>query len=182
MRVFDHARQQVGLWYSRIHFRGSRDRVLSFTDVFARARCALVLFPEAPIDGESSAAVLKYLARRYAAGGMVVVIRHDLKAAVSSVPWVKMVTYDKEDVSKWFTPRKELIRRMKGITYDVAFDLNVNLALTSAFLCKASNAPLRISFAKDNGDRFYNFQVQTKGTTNNPASYRNFLRCLDMFS
>ncbi len=180
--MLDGSRRRIGLWYSRIHFRGNRDRVLSFTEAFIRARRALVLFPETPIDSDSSSAVLKYIARRYAAGGVVVVIRHDLKAAVSPVPWVKMVTYDRDDISTWHTPRKALVQRMKGTTYDVAFDLNVGLSLPSAFLCKASNAPLRVSFLKDQGDRFYNFQVQTKGTTNNPASYRNFLRCLDMFS
>ncbi len=180
--MLDRARRRVGLSYSRFHFRGSRDRILSFTEAFTRARRALVLFPESPIDTDSSTAVLKYIARRYAAGGVVVIIRHDLKSAVSPVPWVKMVTYDKQDVSAWFTPRKTLIQRMKGTTYDVAFDLNVDFALTSAFLCKASNAPLRVSFRKDEGDRFYNFQIQTKGISNNPTSYRNFLRCLDMFS
>jgi ADP-heptose:LPS heptosyltransferase len=84
-------------------------------------------------------------------------------------------------VNKWFVPRRELLQRMESNNFDVALDLNFHLSLPCAFLCKASNAPLRISFAKRNGDQFYNFQVKTKGNTANKYSYRSLLKCLDMF-
>jgi ADP-heptose:LPS heptosyltransferase len=70
---------------------------------------------------------------------------------------------------------------MKSSTFDIALDLNVNLALASAFICRESNAPLRVGFAKPNGDHFYNFVVQTRMTTNTPVAYKNLLKCLDMF-
>jgi len=37
---------------------------------------------------------------------------------------------------------------------------------------QASNAPLRVSFAKKDGDQFYNFQVQTKDISGNHYTYK----------
>jgi ADP-heptose:LPS heptosyltransferase len=112
---------------------------------------------------------------------MTVVIRDDQLFAMASAPPLKTLTYSVHDINKWFVPRRELLQRMQSNSFDVALDLNLNFSLTSAFLCKASNAPLRISFAKKNGDQFYNFQVKTKGNNGNKYSYRSFLKCLDMF-
>jgi ADP-heptose:LPS heptosyltransferase len=110
----------------------------------------------------------------------MVVIRNDQLFALAYAPQLKTITYSVRDINKWFVPRRELLQRMESNNFDVAMDLNLNFSLTSAFLCKASNAPLRISFVKKNSDQFYNFQVKTKGN-NNKYSYRSLLKCLDMF-
>jgi len=100
---------------------------------------------------------------------------------VSTVPRLKTVTYDPTDVTRWYTPRSGLVRRMNVSTFDLALDLNTQLMLVSAFLCKASSAPLRISFAKEQGDRFYNVQFQSRGSSSTPARYQGLMRCLEMF-
>ena len=180
--MFNGLRRRVGLWYSRVHFRKDRDRVLSFPETFARSRRALVVFPEAPADVDAAAAVVRHLATYYGEGAIVVVVRQDLRAALATVPAVRLLSYDpKVDVNSWFIPRKEFLRRTRTTSYDVAFDLNVPLDLTGAFLCKASSAPLRVSFAKEQGDRFYNLQVHPRSMPAGPTAYRGFLRCLEMF-
>ena len=112
---------------------------------------------------------------------MMVIIRDDQLFAMAYAPALKTLTYSERDINRWFVPRHELLRRMESNKFDVAVDLNVTFSLTSAFLCKASNAPLRISFVKKNGDHFYNFQIKTKPNNANKYSYRSLLKCLDMF-
>jgi ADP-heptose:LPS heptosyltransferase len=180
--VLEGLRQHIGLLYARFHFRKSSDRVLDFNEAFSRARRALVMFPEAPAETDASTAIVKFLAGQYGNDGLVVVVRKDLRPALATVPFVTVLTYDpKHDVNAWFIPRKGFVRRTVKSSFDVAFDLNVQLSLTSAFLCRGSNAPLRMSFLKEQGDRFYNVQVQTRDTIPGPAPYRGFLRCLEMF-
>jgi hypothetical protein len=174
-------RLKVGLLYTRLHFRHKHDRVMNFTDALTRSRRALVIFPESSLDGESVSTFLRYLLRKFSSEGMIVMIRDDQLYAMASAPPLKTLTYSARDINKWFVPRRELVQRMESNTFDVALDLNTNLSLTCAYLCKASNAPLRISFVKKDGDQFYNFQVKTKGNTNNKYSYRSLLKCLDMF-
>ncbi|MGB2870102.1 MAG: hypothetical protein WBD36_16765 [Bacteroidota bacterium] len=179
--MLDRTRLKIGLWYSRFYFRKNRDEAIRFTEAVSRARRALVLFPESALDWESTQTVLKYLSRRFASGSMLLLVRDDLKANVGGAQAVKTVTYTLQDVNTWFVPRGQLLRKMKTSTFDIAVDLNFGLALPSAFLCRQSNAPLRVSFAKEQGDQFYNFQIQTRATSSNPTAYRSLLRCLDMF-
>jgi len=112
---------------------------------------------------------------------MMVLLRDDQLHAIDSAPPVKTMVYSSDDINPWFVPRRDLLRKMETNSFDVALDLNVRLSLPSAFLCKASNAPLRVSFAKHGGDQFYNFQVRAKGASVNSQSYRSLLKCLDMF-
>ena len=175
-------RQRVGLLSARFQFRNSRDRILSFPEAFAKSRRALVMFPESPSQTEASTAVVKFLAEQYGNDGVVVVARKDLRPALASVPFVTVLTYDpKRDLNAWFLPRKAFVRRTVGNPFDLAVDLNVGLTVTSAFLCRRSDAPIRLSFVKEHGDRFYNIQVQSQGTVPGAWPYRGMVRCLEMF-
>ncbi|MGD0589353.1 MAG: hypothetical protein ABSA44_00970 [Bacteroidota bacterium] len=174
-------RRRVGLSYSRLHFRNNRDRMMNFTDALTRSRRALVIFPESSLDGESVLTLFRYLLRRFSSEGIMVLIRDDQLFSIASTPPLKTLTYSANDINTWFVPRRKLLQRITTNTFDVALDLNIGLSLPSAFLCKASNAPLRVSFAKHGGDQFYNFQFQSKGAVGNTHSYRSFLKCLDMF-
>jgi hypothetical protein len=179
--MFDSFRRRVGLSYSQQHFRNTRDRIMNFTDALSRSHRALVIFPELSPDRESIATLFRYLLKKFPSEKMTVLIRDDQLFAMASAPPLKTLTYSQRDINTWFVPRRELVKKMELNTYDVALDLNVGLSLPSAFLCKASNAPLRVSFAKKSGDHFYNFQVQTKNETGNSITYTNLLKCLDMF-
>jgi hypothetical protein len=180
MAMLEGIRLKGGLFYSRLHFRHNHDRIMNFTDALRRSRRALVIFPESSVDGESASTFLQYLIRKFSSERMMVIIRDDQLFTMASAPPLKTLTYSERDINKWFVPRRELLQRMESNNFDVAVDLNLNFSLTSAFLCKASNAPLRIGFAKKNSDQFYNFQFKTKGN-NNKYSYRSLLKCLDMF-
>ena len=179
--MFERVRFRIGLTFARLHFRKKGDRAMVFTDVLTRAHRTLVIFPEREIAAEAASTIIRYLLRRFSAEGVCVVIRNDLVFTLASAPPIKTVTYTAQDVSRWLIPRHTLLSRLTPGAFDAALDLNTTLALSSAYLCRASNAPLRISFAKPEGDTFYNFQVQSKESGAALSTYRNFLKCLDMF-
>ncbi len=173
-------RLRAGLAYSRFHFRKERDGATRFSSALSRSRRALVILPERPIDPSMLTQILGYLGNRFPSGSTVFIVREDLKSTLPASIADQVQTYSAEDLTSLFTPRSALLRKFKSSTFDVAFDLNREFSLTSAFLCKASSAPLRVSFAKENADTFYNLQVQTHGTGTTSA-YSNLLKCLDMF-
>jgi ADP-heptose:LPS heptosyltransferase len=179
--MFEGIRRRVGIKCSRRHFRHTRERVINFTDALSRSHRALVIFPDSLIDRESAHTIMQHLLRKFNSEKITVLIRDDQLFAMASTPPIKTLTYSHEDVNTWFLPRRRLLEKMETSTFDVALDLNVELSLPSAFLCRASDAPLRISFAKEEGDQFYNFQVNAKSPADNFNVYRGFLNCLDMF-
>ncbi len=179
--MFDGLRFSVGIRYARFHFRKRRDAVVRFTEVVERSQRALVVLPETAADSESMASVVKYLHRRLGSGSVTVVGREEYTRSLPSSISGNTISFTQEEVNGWFIPRSGLLRKMKSSTFDMALDLNVNLALPSAFICRESGAPLRVGFAKPEGDQFYNFVVQTRMTANTPVAYKHLLRCLDMF-
>ena len=180
--MFNGARLKVGLTYARFHFRKSKDPVLRFTEAISRARRVLVVLPNATRDITSVQWIVRNLADRFSSGSLTIV------ASPDQMQWIKndggryhILSYQQKDISTWYVPRQELLGRVKRSTFDVAFDLNVAFVLSSAFLCRESKAPLRVSFSKTHADEFYNFQVNTTATNSLAVAFRNLVRCMEMF-
>lgn len=178
--MLEEFRRRIGLSYTRFHFRANVDSPIRFSDVVTRSRRALILFPEQPLDAGTAEMILRYLTRRFANGSTTVIVREDLRSALPALSAARVITYSPKELTSWFTPRSELIRRVKTSTFDVAFDLNVEFVLPSAFLCKASGAPVRVSFDKLNADDFFNLQVRTRVVNSPSNAYQSLMRCLDM--
>jgi ADP-heptose:LPS heptosyltransferase len=174
-------RLAVGLLLARFHFRKQDEKVIRFTDSISRSRRALVILPETPADVSAVQWALRYLGDRFSGGKVVVVARSELAPWLQNDRRYDVITYQKDDISFWYVPRRELRRKLKKGTFDVALDLNLSFVLPSAYLCRESQAPLRVGFSKTHADRFYNFQIQTRATTSLNLAYRSFVRCLDMF-
>jgi hypothetical protein len=174
-------RLKVGLLYTRFHFRKLKDPALRFTEAVSHAHRALVLLPESTRDIASVQWIVRNLSERFSSGSLTIV------ATKEQVQWMKgdnrfqILTYTRNDISTWYVPRQELLGKMKRSTFDIAFDLNTTFALPSAFLCRESKAPVRVSFFKNYADDFYNFQINTKSVSSLAVAYRNLVRCLEMF-
>lgn len=174
-------RKNVGLWYARLHFGRRNDQIMQFTKALSRARRALVCIPESATDQHIIDEVFEFLTRKFSLDNVLIVSSEQCSETLPKQHGFTLLTYSEQDVNKWFLPRSELLRKVKKGTFDVALDLNRDFALTSAFLCRESQAPLRVSFTKMHADHFYNFQVQTREQTTTALAYKNFLDCLRMF-
>lgn len=179
--MLDGARLRIGLWYSRFLFRKFEDIQFDFTDAVRRAKRALVILPGTAKDPASVQWVVRYLVDRFAAGSLIIVARQDLASWLTPDTRYEILSYGRDDIGRWFTPGSGLLRKLKKSTFDVAVDLNPDFDLFSAFVCRASLAPLRVGFAKDNADVFYNFQIQVGKSSGIAGAYRSFLRCMEMF-
>ena len=139
--MFDNIRKRIGMSYTRFHFRRKREAPMQFTDILSRSRRALVIFPETVLDSESSQTLPRYFLRKFAPGSVLFVIRQDLLSSIAAGPTAKIATYSESDVNTWFIPRDTLLRKVKTSTFDVVVDLNLELALPSAFVCRETDAP-----------------------------------------
>jgi hypothetical protein len=179
--MLNSVRLRIGLWYARFHFRKSTDALFQFTDSVRRSKRALVVLPNSAKDPSSLQWVIRYLVDRFAEGSLVIVARHDLSSWLRSDKRYDILAYGDGDVGRWFTPEGGLLRKLKKSTFDIAVDLNPDFDLFSAFICRESLAPVRVGFAKVNGDMFYNFQIQVGKDAGTAGAYRSFLRCMEMF-
>lgn len=179
--MFEGLRVKAGVWYARMHFRRAREPVIHFTEAVSQAKRALILMPESAFDTASLNLVLAYMRQKFQPHKLTLVVASGRTAALREHRGADLVIYTAEDINSLFVPRAGLLQKLKKSTFDVAFDLNVGFALPSAYLCRASQAPVRVSFTKPYADDFYNFQIQTSQHTNSVQTYTNLLKCLEMF-
>jgi len=174
-------RLKIGSSYARFHFRTARDPIVRFTEAVTDSRRPIVFLPE--LSGEASVIedVLNFLSQRFHTSRVLLVARNEILPYLPEHRGFNMLTYGRAEINSWFVPRTDLLRKMKKSTFDVALDLNVRFALPSSFLCRASQAPLRIGFVKPFADSFYNFQIQTGSSSNLQQVYSQLLKCLEMF-
>lgn len=179
--MFDRMRLRIGSSYARFHFRSTRDPIVRFTEAVTEARRPVVFLPEVQAEAAAIDMVLKFLADRFHTSKVVLVARRNVMAYVPENRGFNVITFDDTELGTWYLPRTDLLRKVKKSTFDVALDLNIGFALPSSFLCRASQAPLRIGFKKPYADSFYNFQVQTGPPDNLAQVYSQLLKCIEMF-
>lgn len=179
--MLENLRLRIGTSYARFHFRTGRDPIVRFTEAISQARRPFVLLPEIPGEASAVDGVLRFLAQRFHTSKVVLVARREIVSQLPDHRGFTLSTFGPDEINTWYLPRTDLLRKVKKSTFDVALDLNIRFALPSSFLCRASQAPLRIGFVKPYADSFYNFQIQT-GLSNNPTQvYSQLLKCIEMF-
>jgi len=179
--MFESIRLKAGTWYARMHFRSAKDPIMHFNNILSSARHALVLLPETAGDGEVVMRVIEELRQKFLAGSFTVVSPPGSGVKFIAGQGSTLVRYSMDDLGLLFVPRSELLRKVKKSTFDVAIDLNLGFSLPSAFLCRASQAPVRVSFTKPHADEFYNFQVQATPALSLHQAYAMLMKCMEMF-
>lgn len=179
--MFEKFRYRVGLAYTRFHFRSAPEQTLRWTGAISSAKRALLILPESSNDAPALRSTVEYFLSRFSSANLLIVSRVDVATQLFLDRHAHVQTFAPTDLNVWFLPRSDLTRRVKKSTFDVAVDLNLGMALPSAYLCRVSDARIRVGFVKPYGDTFYNFQVQPRHTTAFGSAATTLIDCLRMF-
>jgi len=151
----------------------------TFTGFFNKAYTFFVAMPEDDRDFSYSLSVLNFLAVN---NKSAMVMTKDFK--VSLLPQKfrgRAIEYSEKDVNKWNLPSKRLVDKLSEMQFNVSIDLNRKESLFYSYSSNLVQSPMKIGFAKEDSDKFYNLQI-INHEENPEISYQNFLNCLKMFS
>jgi ADP-heptose:LPS heptosyltransferase len=101
--------------------------------------------------------------------------------AVRMLPRSQFIRIVVSDLNSFYLPHGSIIQQVREKQYDLAIDLNLDLVLPSAYICKASNARVRVGFTRKRAEPFYNFQIQPDLTLGKKLIYDRLAQCLQMF-
>ena len=174
-------RRSVGLQVARFHFRKSREKVISFTKSISEAQQALLIMPLDLRELLPSIMVIDLLKKRFREENITIVTGEHNVEVMRVLPRSQVIRVLVPEVTVFYLPRREVIDRVNKRRYDVAIDLNLDLILPSAYICKESNARVRIGFASRRADTFYNFQIQPDPTLSKQHLYDRLAKFLQMF-
>jgi hypothetical protein len=167
---------------ARFHFRGSREPVISFTPAFRPKDRVLVLMPLFEPDERVALTFLGSLGTRFRQEQMTVVTPGPQLTINRALPRAGVIALNTRDLSLFFLPRRPLLERLRGRTFDAAIDLNLDFNLPSGYIGRECNARVRAGFAGPSADLFYNLQVRIDPSTDREHAYARLAQCLQMFS
>lgn len=171
----------IGAGLARMKFRKVQDPVISFSGVVSTARTVLVILPLDKRELLSAFQLIELLKKTFKEEHITVIGDERGQEIKRLMPRSHFILVRQTDVSTFFHPRKEFLAQLKSRAYDVAIDLNLDLVLPSAYICRESNARVRVGFAGPRADYFYNFQIQPDPTQSRSSIYDRVAKCLEMF-
>ena len=179
--MLEQPRRFLGYTIARFRLRSEREKVLSFPHALAAANRVLLVLPEKPWESSEAASVLRPLLGHFTASHITIVSFAAQDGPVRLVPRSHVLSVTADDLTPFYLPRKNIIDAIRREKYDLAVDLNLDFMLASAYICKVSDAKVRVGSARRNADLFFNFQVRVDPGTAPGQSYKRFVRCLQMF-
>jgi len=174
-------RRSIGMQLARLHFRSSKEKVISFRQSVASAHSALVILPLASSSGEEEVSLLAPLRTHFSERNITVLASGPPQQIERALPRATVLRITSADITAFFLPRHGVIDRVREHTYDVAVDLNLDFMLPSAYICRESNARVRVGLAGPHADAFFNFQVRLDSAVQHGHAYERLLKCFQMF-
>lgn len=162
-------------------FRKAADGVISFASAISGSQRALVVMPLDRRELLSAIQIIDLLKHRFDEEHITVIGDERGLETIRLMPRSHFVQIKETDVNAWYHPRPEFLSRLKGAKFDLAIDLNLDLLLPSAYICRASNAKIRIGFTGPRSDTFFNFQIQPDPSQTRKGIYDRVAKCLRMF-
>jgi len=179
--MFNAVRKKLGVLYTKVHYKHERDAITDFTRAISNATTALVFLPDDQREFQFARSLVPSFQKKFSGNHLTVLVPEHLRDPLRDVFLCEIIRIREEDINFFFLPKHHLRRRIQEKHYDVAVDLNIQLHLPSAFLCRESRSKVRIGATKNLADVFYNFQLRTDTTGNAKAVYDHLFNCLAMF-
>ncbi|MFN0159575.1 MAG: glycosyltransferase family 9 protein [Bacteroidota bacterium] len=179
--MLDRLRMWIGIQIARFRLRKSRDAVISFNNAVNSARRALLIMPLKRREFLPTVMVIDFLKKRFPEENITVISDDHGREVVRMLIRSHFIHLMEEEITPFFLPSPGLVRRIQEREYDLVIDLNLDFVLPSAYICKESNAPVRIGFSRDMAESFYNFQIQPDPTLERKYLYDRMARFLQMF-
>jgi len=179
--MLESLRRSIGLQFARFHFRRFPETVISFTDAISEAHDALLIMPLGNMQLLPTVIVIDVLKKRFREENITIVTGDGGHEVMRLLPHSPVVRILPTEITSFFLPRKDLVQRVNRRTYDVAIDLNLDLLLPSAYICKESRARVRVGFAGKQADTFYNLQIKQDPALSKQLVFDRLAKCLEMF-
>ena len=174
-------RRSVGIALCRWMFRSEKSPVTPFTQAVSSARHALLIMPLPQFDLHRITPVIDVLRKKFQDKHITVVTPLHSVELMHLLPQGRFIRLEETEVSQVYLPRPGFLQRLPRADYDIAVDLNLDFFLPSGYICKKSNARIRVGFEGKNSDMFYNFVIHTSTAQAHTRPYEKLAACLSMF-
>ncbi len=179
--MIESALAYMGLQLAKFQFRTSGGDVQLMTDFFRSARHVLITLPTRYEDAVMASDALRPIRAKREDLQLTIIHTSTRSTSLADFPNCEVIRIDPSDISRFSLPKKNFLKRVLHRHYDVAIDVNLDFVLHTAYICRASRAYVRVGFAHDTADAFFNVQLKFDKHQTPQILYRQLATCLSMF-
>jgi hypothetical protein len=172
---------KLGYRFTRFHFRKESYEVKRFTNFFTGCNNILIILPFDPKQFDDAKDIILGLRKTWNERKIAVIVRDQFTAFNEFKEYYQTFGFSKEDINRFFLPRKRFIQEISRFNYDLVIDLNFDLHLASSYLAKTIVAEYRIGIKKELADLFYNFQYDPVDINGFRNVYNNLFNSINQF-
>jgi hypothetical protein len=151
---------------------------IEFKKIISNSQSVLAIMPDTDADFEYSMKVLEFLnAKSKEVTLFVSELRHK---KIPENRAYQLMSFHPEQITRFFLPTKNLIRRISDKKFDLVIDLNRHEDTFFSCITNVVESKVRIGFRKNRSDEYYNLLYESK-QTEPEAAYLKFLEHINMF-
>jgi len=162
--------------------RRDRTDVIDVGDYLSRIATALILPPDQPENFKTATRIIDDLRQNFAQTQFYLLTPKACAEMVSLDERLRLISYDAEEIGFYGLPKDTLQQAIRSRHFDMVIDLNLEFNLIATFLCRASEARLRICFVHPSRDPFYNFQMRAINSNSLEQKYQSLINYLAVFT
>jgi hypothetical protein len=165
-------------------FARYRDRadIIDVGEYLSKIATALILPPEHPEAFKAATQLLDDLRQRFTQTQFYLLTPKALVDTLSLNEQVRIISYDPTEIGFHGLPKDTLQQAIRSRHFDMVIDLNLEFNLIATFLCRVSEAKLRICLAHPERDPFYNFQLRVTDGNRVAEKYQSLLKYISVFT
>ena len=174
-------RLRLGILVARLRYRRKHEKVVSFTRAFSDAHRILLILPLPQGRETAWTAGYDWLRRSLGSRTLTIITTPEEQEAARVFPQSRIVRLGAEDFTALRLPRHAALQRALEGPYDLAIDLNIDFLLPSGYICRESDARIRVGFLRKWAESFYNFTLNPDPAQGRTAMYNRLAGYLQMF-
>jgi hypothetical protein len=178
----DLAKKVTARTYLAYARRRDRADVIDVGDYLSKIATALILPPEQPEHFKTATRILDDLRQHFEQTQFYLLTPKALTETVSLNEKMRIISYDLAEIGFHGLPKDSLQQAIRSRHFDMVIDLNLEFNLIATFLCRASEAKLRICFVHPSRDPFYNFQMRAIDSNTMEQKYQSLVSYIAVFT
>ena len=157
-----------------------KNEVMSFPTAFRAAQTVAIFLPPREKDIMVACRTLGRFQKILAPRKILLICEESLTNHIPELWGNEVITYSDKSITPWFTPNRSLKAKLKNIGVDIFINLNPVFDLFLANLSIYLKAKLRISLYNDQGEYFFNFQINDSGHQFLDQKYTSILKYVNL--
>jgi ADP-heptose:LPS heptosyltransferase len=162
--------------------RRDRSDIIDVGEYLSKISTALILPPDNPEHFKIATRILDGLRQNFAQTHFYLLTPKACSEFVALDERVRLISYDLDQIGFHGLPKDQLQQAIRSRHFDMVIDLNLEFNLIATFLCRASEAKLRICFVHPSRDPFYNFQMRAIDSSPLEQKYQSLVNYLSVFT